>query len=119
MRSVARCVAALSLVGAAFAAVPSAAAAGTSVTVTDGGAPGWIRFDDQGNGVDAHDGEIKQFGSKYYLYGTSYGCGYVRFDGFGSDTRPVTPFCGFVVYESTDLRHWKYDGPLFDPSSTA
>src|SRR5947209_13361058 len=87
MRSVARCVAALSLVGAAFAAVPSAAAAGTSVTVTDGGAPGWIRFDDQGNGVDAHDGEIKQFGSKYYLYGTAYGCGYVRLHGYFHDTQ--------------------------------
>ena len=31
----------------------------------------------------------------------------------------MTPFCGFVVYESTDLRHWTYDGPLFDPATTA
>src|SRR4051812_25750248 len=120
MRAIARCLAALSVVAAAVVGlVPTAQAAGTTVTVTDGGAPGWIRFDDQGNGVDAHDGEIKQFGSKYYLYGTAYGCGYVRLHGYKTDTRPVTPFCGFVVYESTDLRHWKYDGPLFDPATTS
>ena len=119
MRVVARCVAALSLVAAAFAATPSAEAAGTSVTVTDGGATGWVRFDDQGNGVDAHDGEIKQFGNKYYLYGTSYGCGYIRLHGYFHDTNPVTPFCGFVVYTSTDLRHWTYVGPLFDPATTS
>src|SRR4051812_32657227 len=119
MRAIARCLAALSVVAAAvLGLVPTAAAAGTTVTVTDGGAPGWIRFDDQGNGVDAHDGEIKQFGSKYYLYGTSYGCGYIRMHGYGTDTRPVTPFCGDAVYQSTDLRHWTYVRQAFDPATT-
>jgi hypothetical protein len=123
MRVVARWVAAVSLVGAALAVAPglgtaSAVAAGTAITVTDGGAPGWVRFDDHGNGVDAHDGEIRQFGHKYYLYGTAYGCGYLRLHGYYHDTRPVTPFCGFVVYTSTDLRHWTYVGPLFDPATT-
>lgn len=102
----------------------SASGVGNTVTITDGGAPGWVRFDDSGNGVDAHDGEIKQFSyvagvngqAKYYLYGTSYGCGYVRGRGSRTDLDRVTPFCGFVAYESTDLRHWTYDGPLFDPN---
>ena len=124
MRAVARCLAALSLAGVTLAAAPgfgmtSALATSTTVTVTDGAAPGWVRFDDQGNGVDAHDGEIKQWGNKYYLYGTSYGCGYLRLHGYFHDTNPVTPFCGFVVYTSTDLRHWTYVGPLFDPSTTS
>ena len=119
MRALARCLAALSALAAALTVVAPAQAAGTTVTVTDGGAPGWIRFDDQGNGVDAHDGEIKQFGSKYYLYGTSYGCGYVRMVGYGADTTHVpTPFCGDVVYQSTDLRHWTYVGHLFDQTAT-
>jgi len=120
MRALARCLAALSVVAATVAGlVPTAHAAGTTVTVTDGGAPGWIRFDDQGNGVDAHDGEIKQFGSKYYLYGTSYGCGYVRMVGYGTDTTHVpTPFCGDAIYQSTDLRHWTYVRQAFDPATT-
>src|SRR5947209_13178966 len=92
MRAFARCLAALSVVAATLVAtdlavVPAAQAAGTTVTVTDGGAPGWVRFDDQGNGVDAHDGEIKQFGKTYYLYGTAYGCGYVRLHGYFHDTQ--------------------------------
>jgi hypothetical protein len=118
MRLVVRCLAALAAFATAFAAVPGeAAATGATVTVTNGGAPGWIRFDTGGNGLDAHDGEIKQFFGKYYLYGTSYGCGYVR-GHTDADGNP-TEFCGFVVYESTDLRHWKYDGKLFDPKGTA
>ena len=89
----------------------AAQAADNVVTVTDGGAPGWVRFDTSGNAIDAHDGEIKQFSyvgktkvaPKYYLYGTAYSCGYVRFHGYNGDTRPVTPFCGFTVYESTHV----------------
>src|SRR5947209_3316496 len=124
MRAFARCLAALSVVAATLVAtdlavVPAAQAAGTTVTVTDGGAPGWVRFDDQGNGVDAHDGEIKQFGKTYYLYGTSYGCGYIRLHGYFHDSHTPTPFCGFVAYQSTDLRHWKLDGPLFNPQTTS
>jgi hypothetical protein len=126
MRALARSLAALSVVAAALVAadlavVPAAQAAGTTVTVTDGGAPGWVRFDDHGNGVDAHDGEIKQFGSAYYLYGTSYGCGYVRMVGYGADTTHVpTPFCGDAIYRSTDLRHWTYVGhQAFDQSASA
>lgn len=70
-----------------------------------------IRFDANGNAIDAHDGAIRRFGDRYYLYGTSYGCGYVRFQ------RPVTPWCGYRSYSSTDLVHWTDDGPLFDPTA--
>jgi hypothetical protein len=70
-----------------------------------------IRFDTNGNAIDAHDGEIRRFGDRYYLYGTSYGCGYVRFE------RPITPWCGYRSYSSTDLVHWTDDGPLFDATT--
>lgn len=120
MRQAVRSLAVLiAVIGTVFATVPAAGATGVTVTVTNGNAPGWIRFDTGGNAVDAHDGEIKQFGKTYYLYGTSYGCGYVRFNGAGTNTNPVTPFCGFVAYSSTDLRHWTYRGQLFDPNSTS
>src|SRR5437016_5396822 len=99
----------LSLLG-----VDVAAWATGTVTVINGTASSpWIKFDANGNGLDAHDGEIKEYGGTYYLYGTSYGCGYVRFKS------PATPFCGFVVYSSTDLRHWDYRGKLFDPDGTS
>ena len=92
----------------------SAWATGSTVTVVNGttNSP-WIKFDTNGNALDAHDGEIKQFGKYYYLYGTSYGCGYIRFH------RPATPFCGFTVYRSPDLRHWTYVRKLFNPYSTS
>ncbi|MFI8007042.1 family 43 glycosylhydrolase [Streptomyces sp. NPDC086010] len=69
-----------------------------------------IRFDVKGNAIDAHDGQIQRFGDTYYLYGTSYGCGYEW-------NTPGAPFCGFVSYSSPDLVHWTPRGPLFDASS--
>lgn len=99
----------LSIVGAA------GALGAATVTIPNGEAPGWIRFDDSGNAIDAHDGEIKEFGRRYYLYGTSYGCGYLRQT--YAHGLPPAPFCGFRAYESADLRHWKDDGLLFDPRS--
>src|SRR5206468_13027004 len=60
----------------------SASAVGTTTIVN--GSPGTFRFDVHGNAIDAHDGEIQRFGDTYYLYGTSYGCGYVRLE------RPTT-----------------------------
>ncbi len=68
-----------------------------------------IRFDADGNAVDAHDGEIKYFNGRYYLYGTSYDCGFRWASG-----RSV--FCGFKSYSSTDLVHWRDEGLLFDPA---
>src|SRR5436305_12950911 len=102
MRKAVRSLAVLiSLVASAFAFVPSAAAAGTSVTVTNGNAPGWIPFDASANSVDAHDGEIKAFGARYYLYRTSYVCRYALMHRFHPDTRPLTPLCGLVSSSST------------------
>jgi hypothetical protein len=45
----------------------------------------------------------------YYLYGTSYNCGFALF-------ATSQPFCGFKSYASSDLVHWKDQGLLFDAS---
>ncbi len=60
-------------------------------------------------GVDAHGGHILQVGNSYFLYGDSYDCGFRLSD-------PATPWCGFDLYTSTDLRHWTDRGPVFDPA---
>ena len=68
-----------------------------------------VRLDTEGRSIDAHDGEIERFGDLYYLYGTSYGCGF-NWQVAG------TPFCGFRVYSSPDLLEWTDRGLLFDPT---
>ncbi len=68
-----------------------------------------LRFDETGSALDAHDGKIVRFGDTFYLYGTSYDCGH------GWRT-PGTRFCGFKVYSSPDLLHWRDRGFLFDAS---
>lgn len=65
------------------------------------------KFDELGNAVDAHDGMIAYFNGTYYLYGTSYDCGFEW-------NNKTAPFCGFKVYSSKDLSHWKDEGFLFD-----
>lgn len=65
------------------------------------------KFDNLGNAVDAHDGEIALFNGVYYLYGTSYDCGFE----WGNKS---APFCGFKTYSSTDLEHWTDRGFMFD-----
>jgi len=67
-----------------------------------------IRLDTAGAPVDAHDGNIGYFDGMYYLYGTSYICGYT----WG---KAGSPFCGFKVYASPDLVAWTDRGFLFDP----
>lgn len=66
-----------------------------------------VKFDLLGDAVDAHDGEIARFDGVYYLYGTSYDCGYE----WGNKN---APFCGFKVYASSDLKNWDDKGFLFD-----
>jgi hypothetical protein len=68
------------------------------------------RFSTIGEAIDAHDGEIAFFEGVYYLYGTSYGCG------FQWGTKDA-PFCGFKTYSSTDMVHWTDRGVLFDAST--
>ncbi|MDR1517268.1 MAG: family 43 glycosylhydrolase [Dysgonamonadaceae bacterium] len=65
------------------------------------------RFDGLAAAVDAHDGEIALFDGVYYLYGTSYDCGFEW-------QNTNAPFCGFKVYTSSDLVHWTDKGFLFD-----
>ncbi|MDB5110609.1 MAG: hypothetical protein JWR67_1723 [Mucilaginibacter sp.] len=65
------------------------------------------RLSEAGDAVDAHDGEIAQFNGTYYLYGTSYDCGF-EWGNKGA------PFCGFKVYSSKDLVKWTDQGYLFD-----
>ena len=65
------------------------------------------RFDSVAAAIDAHDGEIACFGGMFYLYGTSYDCGYE----WGNHT---APFCGFKAYTSKDLVNWTDQGFLFD-----
>lgn len=74
------------------------------------GPPGTFRLDDQGNAIDAHDGDLQYFNGRYYLYGTQYGCGYQW-------NQKGAPFCGFRVYSSADLAQWHDEGPLFDAST--
>ncbi len=66
-----------------------------------------IRFDAVGDAIDAHDGEIAHFRGTYYLYGTSYDCGFAW-------QNKKAPFCGFKVYSSPDLVNWTDQGYLFD-----
>lgn len=63
-----------------------------------------IRFDVDGNAIDAHESSLALFGHTYYFYGTSFNCGWV----FWTDTR----YCGFKSYSSTDLVHWTDRGFL-------
>ena len=80
----------------------------TVLTNFGGGFAPVTRFDVDGHAVDAHDGHLQLFGDTYYLYGTSYDCGFVWQGG------PGAPFCGFKVYSSPDLVHWTDRGFLFD-----
>ncbi|MBD8079865.1 family 43 glycosylhydrolase [Cellulosimicrobium arenosum] len=121
-RARARAILALLAVSALTAVVvpgPAGAAGNPSVTsdeqtVTllnqDADGEPTIRFDVDGEAIDAHDGQIQRFGDTYYLYGTTYGCGYEW-------NTPGAPFCGFVAYSSPDLVHWTALGELFDAST--
>lgn len=81
----------------------------TTLVNFDGAGNQLVRFDTQGNAIDAHEGQIALFGSTYYFYGTGYGCGFREYH--------PTSFCGFNVYSSTDLVHWVNQGTLFDATT--
>jgi MYXO-CTERM domain-containing protein len=84
----------------ALATCARPAAAGVTVTIRNADDAGnqLSRFDVDGNALDAHDGTLALFGDTYYLYGTSYACGY--------QYRVNSNFCGFKVYSSPDLVHF-------------
>jgi Glycosyl hydrolases family 43 len=85
--------------------------AAATVTVVNADAAGHqvSRFDVDGNALDAHDGSLLQVGDVFYLYGTSYDCGY-RYQQNSS-------FCGFKVYSSPDLVHWTDRGYIIAPGA--
>lgn len=61
------------------------------------------RTDVTGAVIDCHDGCLRYFEGRFYLYGTSYG-----------DTDGFTPANRFVVYSSPDLASWTFEGELLD-----
>jgi len=100
----------LSLVVGRAPAVAVAGVRDAGVTVVNSDATGQVsRFDVDGNALDAHDGSILQVGKVFYLYGTSYACGY----GYQQNSN----FCGFKVYSSPDLVHWTDHGYIVPPGS--
>jgi hypothetical protein len=60
------------------------------------------RRDVTGTIIDAHDGCLQLFGSRFYLYGTAYGTN----DGYSPSNR-------FRVYSSPDLEQWTLVSELF------
>jgi hypothetical protein len=100
-------VAALGLSG--LRAAPAAASTVPTLVNFNSSGQQVVRFDTAGNAVDAHDGMIADFGGTYYLYGTSYNCGY--------RWQVNSGFCGFKVYSSPDLVHWTDRGYVVQPYS--
>ncbi len=107
-----------SLVLSAFVTVgnsqPAEAATVQSASVNNFNSTGQqiTKFDVNGKGIDAHDGDMAYFNGTYYLYGTAYGCGYqLQTNG--------TPFCGFKSYSSTDMMNWTDRGYLYNASTPA
>ncbi|GAA4615156.1 hypothetical protein GCM10023195_66600 [Actinoallomurus liliacearum] len=99
----------MALGGLLVVTAPARAAVDTNLVNFDAAGNQVIRFDTDGNAVDAHDGAIERFGGTYYLYGTAYDCGY---QWQNNDT-----FCGFKVYSSPDLAHWTDRGLVAPPRS--
>ena len=91
--------------------LPAPARAADAVTVVNGDAAGhqFSRFDVDGNSLDAHDGSLLPVGDVFYLYGTSYACGY--------QYQVNSNFCGFKVYSSPDLVHWTDRGYVVAPGA--
>lgn len=60
-------------------------------------------FDVDGNQIDAYGSKINLFQGSYYLYGNSFSTTGSAF--------------GIKSYSSPDLKHWKYEGFLYDPTT--
>lgn len=76
----------------------------------DSAQTGAAEVDPVGPHLDAHDGKIVQFDGTYYLYGTSYDCGFAL-------NRVGTSWCGIRVYTSPDLTNWTDAGFAVPPDS--
>ena len=77
------------------------------VTLSNWTKSGWqvVTQDIAGDNVDAHDGDLHWFDGTFYLYGTSYDCGWAWNGG--------STWCGVNVYTSSDLRHWSQGKAAF------
>lgn len=105
----------------AFALVllcPLVAMADATITNFNGGGTGAgnqiTQRDVQGNYIDAHDGQLfqdPQNTSKIYLIGTSYACGF--------RWQITSTFCGFKIYDYSDLTNAVLIGYLFDATTGA
>jgi hypothetical protein len=92
----------VSLLGTGSAPVVNSDASVTNIAIPSG----TIRI----FGIDAHDGDLKQIDGKYYLYGTSYGCGF-QWGG-------PSPYCGVRIFTSTDLTQWSGGGYAFNADTS-
>ncbi len=59
--------------------------------------------------VDAHDGSIVQDGATFWMYGTSYQCGFAL-------GRAGTKWCGILAFSSTNLVDWSPRGQAVAPT---
>src|ERR1044072_7237555 len=69
-----------------------------------------VRLDEDGNAIDAKADSIAYFEGSYWLHGEAFGCRYMFF--------PRPGFCGFRVYQSDDLVHWRSRGTILDPRTS-
>ena len=70
-----------------------------------------VKLDTDGNAIDAKADSIAYFEGSYWLHGEAFGCRYMFF--------PRPGFCGFRVYQSKDLVHWRSRGTILDPARSA
>ncbi|TVY81392.1 hypothetical protein LSUE1_G004450 [Lachnellula suecica] len=90
------------LLGSALSSGAAAAAVTPSTTATFSNALSY-KFDTEGNAIDSTSGKIDFLAGEYLWYGISTGCGEV--------------FCGIKSWSSTDLKSWRPNGYLFDPTT--
>jgi hypothetical protein len=88
----------MALVAASCAEPPGAATIGRALPDAPGPAPV----------IDAHDGSVVQDGSTFWVFGTSYDCG------FGLN-KVGTKWCGIKAFSSTDLLEWTGRGYAITP----
>ena len=91
---------------------PAMAATTATIQNFDSDGNSVTKFDTDGNAIDVHEPYLATFGGTYYLYGTAMACGSL------SSIPATSPWCGDVVYTSTDLVHWTNQGLLFNPNTS-
>lgn len=90
---------------------PAQAAVTATIVNGDSGGNQVSRYDTDGNSLDVHDGSVIKVGALWYLYGTSYACGY--------EYQRNSNFCGFKVYTTPDFVNWTDRGYVVPPGNCA